>query len=883
MRNKLLILPLALIFLAVLVSASGNSVTVSLFYDATTSDSLQIMNGDDVGIVVSADSIFENSMNVRVDFLGTSETNLLDVDTIQDSYFKHMVFGQEVYLYPGTYSIKATVTGSPSGKTDVDYLYLEVLAPTPQNRLPVITSTPVTQVNEGANYAYDVQATDADGDTLVYSLTTAPMWLSINSQTGLITGTAPQVSADTQYNVVVSVSDGKGSVTQSYVLTVKNVVVPPVNNPPVITSTPISQINEGQNYVYDVDATDADGDTLVYSLTQKPSWLSINSQTGLITGVAPQLDADYEFIATVKVYDGKDFDTQVFTITVKNVPTPPVNHLPVITSTPVTQVNEGQNYVYDVNANDADGDTLTYSLTTAPSWLSINSQTGLITGTAPQVTSDTNYNVVVSVSDGKGSVSQAYTLTVKNIVVPPQNNLPVITSTPVTQVNEGQNYVYDVNANDADGDTLVYSLTQAPSWLSINSATGLITGTAPQVNADTQYNVVVSVSDGKGSVSQSYVLTVKNVVVPPVNNLPVITSTPVTQVNEGQNYVYDVNATDQDGDILVYSLTTAPSWLSINSATGLITGTAPQVNADTQYNVVVSVSDGKGSVSQSYVLTVKNVVVPPVNNLPVITSTPVTQVNEGQNYVYDVNATDQDGDILVYSLTTAPSWLSINSATGLITGTAPQVNADTQYNVVVSVSDGKGSVSQSYVLTVKNVVVPPVNNLPVITSTPVTQVNEGQNYVYDVNANDADGDTLTYSLTTAPSWLSINSATGLITGTAPQVNADTAFSVTVKVSDGTGFVTQSYTLTVKNVPIVPPPSNGPSGKDGDGERIRTLPLDDFYNAKYLSQFNPPIVLSEEPEAPVKGKISLAGKILLWLFILIILLIILIIIFWLRRM
>ena len=120
----------------------------------------------------------------------------------------------------------------------------------------------------------------------------------------------------------------------------------------------------------------------------------------------------------------------------------------------------------------------------------------------------------------------------------------------------------------------------------------------------------------------------------------------------------------------------------------------------------------------------------------------------------------------------------------------------------------------------------------------------------------------------------------MITGTAPFVSSDTQFSVTVKVSDGTGFVTQSYTLTVKNVAA--PPSNGPSGKDGDGERIRTIPLDDFYNAKYLSQFNPPIVLSEEPEAPVKGGISLAGKILLWLFILIILLIILIIIFWLAR-
>src|SRR3989344_3054083 len=428
MRNKLLILPLALIFLAVLVSASGNSVTVSLFYDATTSDSLQIMNGDDVGIVVSADSIFENSMNVRVDFLGTSETNLLDVDTIQDSYFKHMVFGQEVYLYPGTYSIKATVTGSPSGKTDVDYLYLEVLAPTPQNRLPVITSTPVTQVNEGANYAYDVQATDADGDTLVYSLTTAPMWLSINSQTGLITGTAPQVSADTQYNVVVSVSDGKGSVTQSYVLTVKNVVVPPVNNPPVITSTPISQINEGQNYVYDVDATDADGDTLVYSLTQKPSWLSINSQSGLITGTAPFVSSDTQFSVTVKVSDGTGFVTQSYTLTVKNVPiVPPVNNLPVITSTPVTQVNEGANYVYDVNANDADGDTLTYTLTQKPSWLSINSQSGLITGTAPQVDSDYEFIATVKVSDGKDFDTQTFTITVKNVPTPPVNRLPVIT------------------------------------------------------------------------------------------------------------------------------------------------------------------------------------------------------------------------------------------------------------------------------------------------------------------------------------------------------------------------------------------------------------------------------------------------------------------------
>ena len=118
--------------------------------------------------------------------------------------------------------------------------------------------------------------------------------------------------------------------------------VTPSNHVPVITSTPVTQVNEGVAYNYDVDATDADvGDTITYSLTQAPSWISINANTGMITGTAPQVVADYQFIATVKASDGKDFDTQTFTIDVKNVASPPTNHAPVITSMPSMSVNEG--------------------------------------------------------------------------------------------------------------------------------------------------------------------------------------------------------------------------------------------------------------------------------------------------------------------------------------------------------------------------------------------------------------------------------------------------------------------------------------------------------------------------------------------------------------
>ena len=54
------------------------------------------------------------------------------------------------------------------------------------------------------------------------------------------------------------------------------------------------------------------------------------------------------------------------------------------------------------------------------------------------------------------------------------------------------------------------------------------------------------------------------------------------------------------------------------------------------------------------------------NGAPVITSTPETTARAREPYTYDVDATDPDADILIYSLITAPSGMSISSSTGLI-------------------------------------------------------------------------------------------------------------------------------------------------------------------------------------------------------------------------
>ncbi len=77
-----------------------------------------------------------------------------------------------------------------------------------------------------------------------------------------------------------------------------------INHDPVITSTPVTVGTVGSAYRYDVNATDQDGDTLTYALTQKPAGMSIQSGSGLIQWT-PQSSDIGTVAVTVQVTDGK--------------------------------------------------------------------------------------------------------------------------------------------------------------------------------------------------------------------------------------------------------------------------------------------------------------------------------------------------------------------------------------------------------------------------------------------------------------------------------------------------------------------------------------------------------------------------------------------------
>jgi len=100
----------------------------------------------------------------------------------------------------------------------------------------------------------------------------------------------------------------------------------------------------------------------------------------------------------------------------------------------MTSTLVGQPYTYDVEATDADSDPLTYSLTSNPTGMTINSSTGVITWTP---TMFGNYNVNLEVSDGELSDTQSFTLSVKLPMIELELSSP-------TGVNASDSYEWGV-------------------------------------------------------------------------------------------------------------------------------------------------------------------------------------------------------------------------------------------------------------------------------------------------------------------------------------------------------------------------------------------------------------------------------------------------------
>ena len=149
----------------------------------------------------------------------------------------------------------------------------------------------------------------------------------------------------------------------------------------------------------------------------------------------------------------------------------------------------------------ASGQTLTYSATGLPAGLSINASTGLISGTP--TTAGTN-SVTVTAKDTTGATGSAsFTWTINSTT----GNTITVTNPGNQTSTVGTAVSLQIKATDsASGQTLTYSATGLPAGLSINSTTGLISGTPTTAST---YSTTVTAKDTTGATgSASFTWTV---------------------------------------------------------------------------------------------------------------------------------------------------------------------------------------------------------------------------------------------------------------------------------------------------------------------------------------------------------------------------------------
>ncbi len=769
------------------------------------------------------------------------------------------------YETKNSYSVMITV--SDGSLTDTINITINV-TDVDENRAPVFTEGTSTtrsiaeNTATGENIGEPVAATDADDDTLTYSLGgTDATAFAIDSATGqLKTKASLDYEIKNSYSVMITVSDGNLTDTINVTINVTDV---DENRAPVFTegtsaTRPIAENTAaGENIGEPVAATDTNDDPLTYSIGgTDASSFAIDTATGqLKTKASLDYETKNSYSVVVTVSDGNLTDTINVTIYVTDVDEKTVTDSRITTGEPETtstnnapEFTDGDSITRSVaentgagvdigkavSATDTDGHTLTYTLGGLDKGsFSIDSTTGqLRTDASLDYETKSSYSVTITVSDGNnGTDSISVTINVTDVDETPLNNVPVFsdgdsTTRSITEnTGSGVNIGTAVSASDTDGDTLTYTLSGTDAGaFSIDSSSGqLRTSASLDYETKFSYSVTISVSDGNGgSDSITVTINVSDVDETPTNTAPEFTggSSTTLTVTENTGPGVDIGgavaATDADNDELTYSLSgTDASSFSIDSYSGqLKTSETLDYESKSSYSVSVTASDGTDTDSISVTINVTN-----VNEAPAISDGDSTTRSIAENVAADINigsavsAVDPEGSKLTYTLGgTDIASFSLDSTKGqLKTKATLDYESKKVYSVTITVSDGSLTDSITVTINITNLDETPSNNPPVFTDGTSTKRSIVENTAADKNigtpiaATDADNNRLAYLLSgTDASSFSIDDTNGqLKTNAALNHETKSSYTVVVTVTDGSDTDTITVTINVTDVNEAP--------------------------------------------------------------------------------
>ena len=565
-----------------------------------------------------------------------------------------------------------------------------------KNALPSKPNVLNATIPEDSTYVFILNSTDADYDPVVYLYTSVNITPnSWDAYTGLFGWTPDYPNIGT--NTITFYAKDNQEPTMVGIDVIFNVTS--VNDAPQFGTVLSTQYaTEGALFTYSINATDEEYDPVFYY--DNTSLFIIDSDTGLIS-FTPTFEQRGNHTIGINISDGQNSTLGSFILLINT-----TNHYPNLTFIQNQSILQNQSLLMDVTGYDFDNDTVNFlaspaifNITTLINYAnSTVNATGQINFT-PTDNDVGNNTVIISIRDSRGaSTNQTVKFEVINT-----NDPPNISLIPNQTAAAFVPYSILLNATDPDldsGDTIHYF--DNTSLFDINSATGQI-DFMPNWSQVGNFSIRITVNDSFGLLDAQ----IFNIQI--VNNSPPYFLEELTNQTayEDSEFFYKINASDPDGGPINFSSIVLyydnATFFEINRSTGLV-DFIPDNNIIGNYIITITIVDLLGSSNSSNF----NLKIVNVNDPPVLGNTSFPNCVVGNNFYYDINATDEDliwGDSLNFSVSDISAFNI--SSDGVINFTPIEEQAGA-YSLNISVTDSSGAFDSRIIpFIIYNVSAPP--------------------------------------------------------------------------------------------------------------------------------------------------------------------------------
>ncbi|MBF0371170.1 MAG: tandem-95 repeat protein [Magnetococcales bacterium] len=710
----------------------------------------------------------------------------------------------------------------------------------PDNTAPTISTIANQQTDESTAtgaIAFTISDAETDADDLTLEITTNNAAL-VPSDNVVLGGSGenrtitltPVDGQSGNVTIIIIVSDGELSASESFVLTVGE-----ANAPPEISDIPNQSIPEN-TATSAISFTVSDLETAASDLTVSGSSdnTTLVPESNISFGgsgenrsvtITPANNQTGSATITITVSDGESSASDSFTLTVGGDNTAPTISTIDDQTTPQNTATDAIAFTIDDAETDPSALTLqvlsgnTTLLPSANISLGGSGENRTITLT-PATDEVGTATVTLTVSDGEASVSESFTLTVYS----GDNAPPTISDVNDLTIDEDSaTSAIPFTVDDAETQSSELIVTAASSNTALlpddnitlggNGASRTVTMT-PAGDENGITTVTLTVSDGVYDISTSFTLTVTA-----INDLPTLSDIPDQTIEEDtatDAISFTVADVESDADTLTLSAATDNAGLVPvenivfdGSGTDRTVTVTPLADATGTATITVTISDGEMTSTDTFTVTVTGINDPPIiSDIPNVTTEEDTP---SEAIPFTVSDAETDADDLLISASSADATLVPNanitlagngeSRTITLTPLADQTG---NVEITLTVDDGFESASTTFTLTVT-----PTNDAPTI-----TEIDD--QVIYEESATDplafTIGDT-----ESEPEHLVVSGASDdttlipleniVFTGSGadwevtvtPAADQEGSATITIYVTDGTDTVEESFLVTVTGI------------------------------------------------------------------------------------